>query len=147
MPGLPEATITFLPRDLCSFVRRRGKKTKERKRAGRRGLGEGSREDQEWEILGEGRAAQVRGSPLNAPGQSPALCPVSPSCFNVSHQLKTGLWEVVTLTKPLTAAILHRGCEQLPACQCLTEIIAVPTGSFGRQMAEAIPIHLPAAIS
>lgn len=91
--------------------------------------------------------AQVRGKPTKIPGQSLALCPLSPPCFNISHQLKIGLWEVVTLTKPLTAAILHRGCEQLPACQCLTEIIAVPTGSFARQMVEAIPIHLPAAIS
>lgn len=59
--------------------------------------------------------------------------------FNVSDKLKTGLWKVVTLTKLLTATILYRGCEQLPACQCLTEIIAVPTGSFGRQMAGAVP--------
>ena len=73
--------------------------------------------------------------------------PVSLLCFNVSDNLKTGLWEVVTPTKPLTAAIPHRGCEQLPDCQCLIEIIAVPTGSFGRQMVEAIPIHLPTAIS
>lgn len=68
-----------------------------------------------------------------------SLSPRTHSGFNVSNELKPGLWKVVTLTKPLTATILHRACEQLPTCQCLTEIIAVPTGSFGRQMAEATP--------
>lgn len=80
-------------------------------------------------------------------GSRSVTSPASLLCVNGSDNLKTGLWEVVTPTKPLTAAIPHRGCEQLPDCQCLTEIIAVPTGSFGRQMVEAIPIHLPVAIS
>lgn len=91
------------------------------------------------EIWKEARVTKVREKYTKSSGSVTGL--ISPPCFNDSEKLKTGLWEVVTLTKPLTAAILHIGCEQLPACQGLTEIIAVPTGSFGRQMVEAIPIR------
>lgn len=116
---------------------------REKKRGGEKG--------ENWEGSGEeghlGRESGGRGEGKTMKSSQSVTGPVSLLCFNVSDNLKTGLWEVVTPTKPLTAAILHRGCEQLPDCQCLTEIIAVPTGSFGRQMVEAIPIHLPAAIS
>ena len=132
----------------------RGREKKER--GGERGeeekwgWGEGSEEERGGRNTGNipyfrvewlGRGEKTTKSSWSVTG------PVSPPCFNVSDRLKTCLWEVVTPTKPSTAAILHRGCEQWPGCQCLTEIIAVPTGSFGRQMVEAIPIHLPAAIS
>lgn len=72
--------------------------------------------------------------------------PSTPDCAHIclfwangSEKLKGGPRKVVTLTKPLTAAILYRDCEQLPACQCLTGIIAVPPGSFGRLMGEETP--------
>ena len=122
-------------------MRGREEKREEEKRVRRRrGRGVGKKGIKE-----ESRGAEERGKTTKS-SQSVAG-PASLLCFNVSNNLETGLWEVVTPTKPLTAAILHRGCEQLPDRQCLTEIIAVPTGSFGRQMVEAIPIHLPAAIS
>lgn len=136
-PGTLEATVNFLQRFLCSFVRRR-ERGEEKKKPGVRGVGRSRKEGK------RGRVAEVRGKDTKSSGS--VTDPESPPCFNDSDKLKRGLWEVVTLTKPLTAAILHRGCEQLPACQSLTEIIAAPTGSFGRQMVEAIPIHLPAAI-
>lgn len=90
-----------------------------------------------------GRRRNIRRGLVARQGERPPIPPgcshIGLLCVNGSDKLKTGLWKVVTFPKPLTATILHRGCEQLPACQWLTEIIAVPTGSFGRQMVEETP--------
>lgn len=55
-PGLLEATVTFLPRYLCSFVRGREEKREEEKRVRRRGRGVGKKGIKE-----ESKGAEERG--------------------------------------------------------------------------------------
>lgn len=67
--------------------------------------------------------------------------------LSLSDKLQTGLLKTITLLVLLTATILHQGHEQLWSCWCLTEIIAIHTRSFVRQMAWAGTIYEPAVLS
>lgn len=105
------------------------------------------RGEEAWDEGREEEGKTERGEGERHPAPRSVTGPASPPRLNDSDELKRGLWEVGTPAKPLAVPVLRSGCEQLPACQRLTEIIAVATGSFGRQMAEATPLHLPAAAS
>lgn len=82
----PEATVTFLPRYLCSFVRGREEKREEEKRVRRR-------RGWEWgKKLGMG-AVEIGGQRRGKRPQKVLVSqggPASLLCFNVSDNLKNG---------------------------------------------------------